>query len=364
MDVLALGLADHGPADGGVRGGLRRSTSACGTRWRSSSCTAALHLAYLAAGVGPGDEVIVPAMTFAATAAAVALLRRHAGVRRHRRAAGPRRSTPTDVAAPDRPAHKAVCASCTSRGYPAAVRELRALCDAHGLALIEDAAHAPSADARTAASSAPGASPARSASSPTRCSPAARAAWSPPTTTTSPRWRAALRSHGHDARARWSRHTGDTDSYDVAGLGYNYRLDEPAGRAAALAPGRGSSATIGAPARADARLPGRLAGLDGLTVPYRDDEVERSSCYVMPMVVDDEPPRRVRRAAARQPRRPDVAVLSRRSTSSPPTAAGSASNAAAQRALARTEITLPLFARPRRAGTGPGRRRPGRGARA
>src|SRR5689334_23792921 len=35
-----------------------------------SSCTAALHLAYLAAGAGPGDEVIVPAMTFAATAAA------------------------------------------------------------------------------------------------------------------------------------------------------------------------------------------------------------------------------------------------------------------------------------------------------
>ena len=36
-----------------------------------SSCTAALHLAYLAAGVGPGDEVIVPAITFVASAAAV-----------------------------------------------------------------------------------------------------------------------------------------------------------------------------------------------------------------------------------------------------------------------------------------------------
>src|ERR1700755_30100 len=35
-----------------------------------SSCTAALHLAYLAAGVGPGDEVIVPGITFVATAAA------------------------------------------------------------------------------------------------------------------------------------------------------------------------------------------------------------------------------------------------------------------------------------------------------
>src|SRR3954469_10951474 len=36
-----------------------------------SSCTAALHLAYLAAGVGPGDEVIVPSFTFAATASSV-----------------------------------------------------------------------------------------------------------------------------------------------------------------------------------------------------------------------------------------------------------------------------------------------------
>ena len=35
-----------------------------------TNCTAALHLAYLAAGVGPGDEVVVPSITFAATAAA------------------------------------------------------------------------------------------------------------------------------------------------------------------------------------------------------------------------------------------------------------------------------------------------------
>lgn len=36
-----------------------------------NSCTAALHLAMLAVGVGEGDEVIVPSMTFAATANAV-----------------------------------------------------------------------------------------------------------------------------------------------------------------------------------------------------------------------------------------------------------------------------------------------------
>ncbi len=38
-----------------------------------SSGTAALHLGLLAAGVGPGDEVIVPSFTFAATANSVAL---------------------------------------------------------------------------------------------------------------------------------------------------------------------------------------------------------------------------------------------------------------------------------------------------
>ena len=32
-----------------------------------SSCTAALHLILLGLGLGPGDEVLVPAMTFAAT---------------------------------------------------------------------------------------------------------------------------------------------------------------------------------------------------------------------------------------------------------------------------------------------------------
>jgi dTDP-4-amino-4,6-dideoxygalactose transaminase len=34
-----------------------------------NSCTAALHLALLSLGVGPGDEVIVPTVTFTATAA-------------------------------------------------------------------------------------------------------------------------------------------------------------------------------------------------------------------------------------------------------------------------------------------------------
>ncbi len=44
-----------------------------GTRFAlaTSSCTGALHLALMALGVGPGDEVIVPEVTWVATASAV-----------------------------------------------------------------------------------------------------------------------------------------------------------------------------------------------------------------------------------------------------------------------------------------------------
>ena len=55
-----------------------------------SSCTSALHLAYLAAGVGPGDEVIVPGITFVATAAAARYCGAEARARRHRRSGRPR----------------------------------------------------------------------------------------------------------------------------------------------------------------------------------------------------------------------------------------------------------------------------------
>ena len=49
-----------------------------------ASGTSALHLGLVAAGIGPGDEVIVPAFTFAATANAVVHAGARAGVRGHR----------------------------------------------------------------------------------------------------------------------------------------------------------------------------------------------------------------------------------------------------------------------------------------
>ena len=52
-----------------------------------SSGTAALHLSCLAAGLGPGDEVIVPAFTFVASASAIRYVGADAGAVRCRLAA-------------------------------------------------------------------------------------------------------------------------------------------------------------------------------------------------------------------------------------------------------------------------------------
>jgi dTDP-4-amino-4,6-dideoxygalactose transaminase len=104
-----------------------------------NSGTSALHLAFLAAGIGPGDEVVVPSFTFAATANSVAL------------------SGATPVFADIEPNHfnldpAAVEAAITPRtkavmpvhlyGHPAAMDRFSALAEDKGLLLLEDAAQA------------------------------------------------------------------------------------------------------------------------------------------------------------------------------------------------------------------------------
>jgi dTDP-4-amino-4,6-dideoxygalactose transaminase len=104
-----------------------------------SSCTAALILSMLVLGIGPGDEVIVPAMTFVASANAV----EHAGA--------------TPVLVDSEPGTglidlDAAAAALTPRtraimpvhmaGRPVDMDRLNQLRDRHGLVVIEDGAHA------------------------------------------------------------------------------------------------------------------------------------------------------------------------------------------------------------------------------
>jgi len=72
-EVLESGQLTMGPKVDEFERGL---AAACGTEHAVvvSSGTAALHLAVLALGIGPGDEVLVPAYTFPATANVVAFV--------------------------------------------------------------------------------------------------------------------------------------------------------------------------------------------------------------------------------------------------------------------------------------------------
>jgi dTDP-4-amino-4,6-dideoxygalactose transaminase len=103
------------------------------------SCTAALHLAMIAIGLEPGDEVIVPSMTFAASANAVI----HAGGRPvladvHRRTMN---LDADDVARRITPRTRAIMLVHFA-GRACNMDEILALAGTHGLRVIEDCAHA------------------------------------------------------------------------------------------------------------------------------------------------------------------------------------------------------------------------------
>jgi perosamine synthetase len=104
-----------------------------------NSGTAGLHLGLLAAGVGPGDEVIVPSFTFAATGNSVALT----GATPVFVDIEPETFTldPAAVAAAITPNTKGIL-PVHLYGHPARMRELEAIAAERGVALYEDAAQA------------------------------------------------------------------------------------------------------------------------------------------------------------------------------------------------------------------------------
>lgn len=102
------------------------------------SCTAALHLSLLAAGVGEGDEVIVPAMTFIASANAVLM----AGATPKLVDVDPMTGNLTvDTIRPHISERTKAIMPVHLYGQMCDMPSIAALADRHGLAVIEDSAH-------------------------------------------------------------------------------------------------------------------------------------------------------------------------------------------------------------------------------
>jgi len=195
-----------------------------------SSGTAALHLAYLALGIGAGDEVIQPAINFAAAANATV-------------AVG---ATPVfaDIVGLDEPTidPEAVERLLSPRtravvvmhyaGYPGRLAQLAELCAHHRLALVEDACHAVGARYLD-----PSQRPPHGAQAGTVGDVGCFSFFSNKNMAMgegglvvtnradlAERLR-LLRSHGMTTLT-WDRHRGHAVGYDVVAHGCNYRLDE------------------------------------------------------------------------------------------------------------------------------------------
>ncbi|MBI4575725.1 MAG: DegT/DnrJ/EryC1/StrS family aminotransferase [Planctomycetes bacterium] len=228
-----------------------------------SSGTAALHLALAALGVGPGDEVILPSLTFRATSDAV----RQAGATPvHAEIASPLDPTldPAEVGRLATRRTRAVIAVHYA-GYPCPMAELVAATRPRGLALVEDAAHAPGARLDGAALGTLGEAGCLSfyANKNLTCGEGGAVVMRGEAAAERAR---RLRSHGATSTA-WDRATGRLEASPPVGAGFNYRLSE-----VHAAIGRVQSRRLAGfnerRARIDALYRERLARPGGIELPF------------------------------------------------------------------------------------------------
>lgn len=183
-----------------------------------NSATAGLHLSLAALGIGPGEDVLVPAVTFVATANAVF----YTGAR----------ALPVDAAAADNPhmsmEHAASLLTGRTRavilmhygGYAMDMEAWSAFCARHDLLLLEDAAHAPGLKGVGRQSSAAVYSFFGNKNMTT-------AEGGMITTRDGALAERLRRLRGHAMSApTLTRAKGHAFSYDIEELGWNYRLDE------------------------------------------------------------------------------------------------------------------------------------------
>ena len=259
----------------------------------ASSCTAALHLAFAALDIGPGDEVIVPSLTFVATANAVAYT-----------GATPRFGDilslerpvldPDAVAALIGPRTRAICAMHYG-GWMGEIAALRALADRHGIALVEDAAHAPGASCAAGRAGSIGDVSCFSFFSNKNLVTGEGGMITTDDDGVAKRLR-LMRAHGMTATS-WDRERGHASGYDVVERGYNYRPSELEAALGLVQLGKLDDMTAGR-RRVVAAYRAALAGQPELVIPFAGED-EGSACHILPIVAPSQEAREeIRRRAA------------------------------------------------------------------
>lgn len=247
-----------------------------------SNATVGLHLANLAVGVGPGDEVILPSLTFVATANAI-LYTGAKPIFVDITSESDFSISAQAVEAAITPRTKAICVMHYG-GYVCDMPVILALAEEHDLALIEDAAHAPGSKMDGHYAGTMG-----DVSVFSFFSSKNLAVGEGGMVTTDDDELVAqirlMRSHGMTSLT-WDRHRGHAHSYDVVALGYNYRIDEIR---SALGLVQLEKLEVSNKRRREISdlYKSKLAELDGLSIPYMQHP-GISAAHLFPVLLDPE----------------------------------------------------------------------------
>jgi dTDP-4-amino-4,6-dideoxygalactose transaminase len=184
--------------------------------------TAALHLACLGFGLGPGDEVIVPSLTFVATANAI----RYTGAIPIFADIESEQDLDISVSSIEKKLTERTRAIMVMHygGYACDMPAITKIAKTHGLIVIEDAAHAIGSEIegrKTGVWSDVGCFSFFSNKNMTT----GEGGMVVTNNDAAAEKMRLLRSHGMTSMS-WDRHKGHAWSYDVVELGYNYRMDE------------------------------------------------------------------------------------------------------------------------------------------
>ncbi len=197
-----------------------------------SNATEALHLACVALGIGPGDEVIVPSLSFVATANAVlytgasvvfADITSPNVVFADITSPNDLTISPQSIRANISPRTKAIIVMHYA-GYPCDMPAILEIARQHNLHIIEDAAHCPGATLQGKALGTWGDIGCFSFFSNKNLATGEGGMLTTHSDEIAARLK-LLRSHGMTTLT-YDRHAGHAYTYDVVDLGYNYRIDE------------------------------------------------------------------------------------------------------------------------------------------
>lgn len=246
-----------------------------------SNCTDSLHTCCMVCGFGPGDEVICPSLTFAASCNCI----RYVG------------ATPVfaDIVGPDHinidpedlerkitPRTKGIVVVHMA-GFPARMDEIMAIARKHGLKVIEDACHGPLSEYKGRKLGTIGDCASFSFFSNKNISTGEGGMF---ITNDEEMARKArlIRSHGMTTMS-YQRASGHATEYDIATLGYNFRMDDI--RAAiAIEQLKKLPADLEKRIKVREQYLRRLSEMEGVIVPFAEN-TEFVSNYILPVVLTD-----------------------------------------------------------------------------